>query len=242
MAVSRTGLIRRSRHAVTRTVPRPALTGGALTVLVAAAVAGCATGIAGSGTLDPVAAGNTQTQPSAQPSSTDAPPSSTAPSGPPTPTTFHMLRFDLPAGWRVDTTASSACLAAADTPAGQCTLKIVDYNTLAAQHQPGNPPQPRAPQGWWMGTGTPTCATGQTVVPVTGSTLVTSSFVKMANKTSAYSTWQVTCADSAANFAPRLWWLPVTKVVFVQHHGGAGPVDAQVDAQVDKLIASTVVG
>ncbi|HEY9473518.1 MAG TPA: hypothetical protein VIS06_06655, partial [Mycobacteriales bacterium] len=133
-------------------------------------------------------------------------------------------------------TGGSACLNPSGAPAGSCALRIVDLNTGGAGNSTARPPDPQAPQGWWMGAGPPTC--GPTPpVPVANSTLVTSSFVRMRNKTAAYGAWQVTCADASRNFSPRLWWLPNTRVALVEDHGGAGAVDTQ----IDQIVASVTV-
>lgn len=225
------GPIRRTWRPVTRRM----LCGFALAGSVT--LAGCTTSIAGTGAVSPLAApsgGAASGQPS--PSTTASPAGAPPATGAPSPTSYHMLRFSLPAGWRIAPEAASACLDPTGAPAGACTVKIVDLNAVAAAHIQMTRPNPQVDHGWWMGPGAPTCVAGQTA-PVTGSVLVTTSFVKMANKTAAYSTWRVTCAAAAQNFSPRMWWLPVTKVAFVQHSGGAGPVDAQ----VDKIIASVTV-
>ncbi|HEX5497030.1 MAG TPA: hypothetical protein VFX70_20905 [Mycobacteriales bacterium] len=215
-----------------------ALTGlTALVLLVGSGVlAACTSTIAGTGAINSAAIPRpTGTpSPSADPSAGGTPSSA----GTPGPASFHKLRFDLPAGWRITPGAGSACLDPDGASPKACTLQIVDLDTAPAGSAPVNPPTPHAQQGWWMGGGAPACDPNRTV-PATASTLVTTSFVDMRNKTAAYSTWRVTCADPARNFSPRLWWLPVTRVALVQHSGGAGAVDTQ----VDRIIASvTVVG
>jgi hypothetical protein len=200
-------------------------------------LAGCTASTAGTGALSPLAAPSGSTASGQPGESTTASPTETPPTtGAPSPTSYHMLRFTLPAGWRIAPEATSACLDPAGAPAGACTVKILDFNAVAAAHVQMTPPDPKADHGWWMGPGAPTCVPGQ-AAPVVDSALVTTSFVKMANKTAAYSVWRVNCVTAAQNFSTRMWWLPVTKVAFVQNSGGAGPTDAQ----VDKIIASMTV-
>lgn len=200
-------------------------------------LAGCTASTAGTGALSPLAApsgsaASGQPSPSTTASPTGAPPTTGAPS----PTSYHMVRFSLPADWRITPKAALACLDPASAPAGACTVKIVDLNAVAAAHIQMTAPDPKVDHGWWMGPGAPTCVPGQRA-PVIDSVLVTTSFVKMRNKTAAYSVWRVSCVAAAQNFSTRMWWLPVTKVAFVQNSGGAGPTDAQ----VDKIIASVTV-
>ena len=227
-----------SRTRLTRRVPCPATPGPSglaraarwgVVIAASMALVACASSIAGSGTLDPAAKpGPAATL--AAPSPSNSPSASTVPSVAATggPTSFQMLRFDLPVGWRAQPSGSSACLNPDGAPAGSCTLLIVDLAAAEAEHHAVRPPDPQGPQGWWMGAGPPTCRSAQPV-PVTTSTSTGSTFVRLRNKTAAYGAWQVTCADPARNFSPRLWWLPRTRVAFLQEHGNAGPVDTQIN-------------
>jgi hypothetical protein len=232
MRVPRTRLIARRRCPARRVLPSLAAA-LALPVLLGA----CATTVvAGRGSPaplvlpEPVETGDGSETPTAEPPSTSPPPG-----GPPAHVTFGAVSFDVPGGWRSDDQGGSLCLSAPDAQAGTCTLLVVDVARAEAAHQVTGPPDPKASQGWWLRTGPPMCSTDPPV-PVTGSELTGSGFVKMRNKTAAYATWQVHCADPDVTLSPRLWWLPRTRVAFLQERGG-GPLDAQ----VDRLVASVTV-
>lgn len=230
MRVPRTRLVRAEPR-------RPTLRALLVSMLAGSLVlAACTTTVTGRGSPaplvlpEPIETGGPSSTATAAPTS-----ASPQPSGPPSHATLGSVSFDVPGGWVVDKRSSSACVRAPGVAAGTCTLLVVDIPKAQVEHQVARAPDPKAPQGWWLGSGSPACATNPRV-PATGSELVGSGFVKMRNKTSAYGTWLVHCADPNLNFSPRLWWLPRTQVAFLQERGGG-----TVDAQVDRVVASVSV-
>lgn len=228
-------------------VPRTRLTAGArcparraLPVLAAClplVLVACATTVvAGRGSPaplvlpEPVQTGGGSATPTAEP--TDGTPT---PAGPASHVTFGRVAFDVPAGWTSDDQGGLLCLRAPDAPAATCSLLVADVPRAQSAKLVAGPPDPKAPAGWWFLTGPPACSTDPPV-PVVGSELKSSGFVRMRNKTAAYATWVVHCGDPNLTLSPRLWWLPRTQVAFLQQRGGGG-----VDGQVDGLVASVTV-
>lgn len=207
-------------------------------------VAACSSTVAGKGQIDPLAApaptDGTGDPTASPPDATSGPSSSPSavpqPTGPTTPLTFRAARFEAPAGWRLSTSNWFSCLVRVGEQPGECTLRIVDVPAAHAAKQAVATPDPKAPQGWWVGIGPPMCNPSQNVA-VTASQSLGTSFVKMKNKTAAQGTWQVHCSNPQFDFTPRVWWLPKTQLAFIENHSG----DAAVDAQVDRIIASVTI-
>lgn len=214
---------------------------GTAALLAAMAVAGCAGTTAGSGSLaadvpagggpasptptaDTTGSAGPTGGPTAGTSRTRTPDPDPAPAG--RSISFASARIPLPAAWTSRVDGQLLCLTLSGDDG--CTLVVLDVAEIQRQGGSVSVPDPGAEFGWWYGSDVPNCAEDR-YVPVTRSSAVQSGFAKLGGRTAEYGYWLVTCQDSNLDFDPRLWWLPTSKLAFLERStvaGSAAAVDA----------------
>ncbi|MGW4489744.1 hypothetical protein ACWEOE_38655 [Amycolatopsis sp. NPDC004368] len=117
-----------------------------------------------------------------------------------------------------------------------CAGKILDLREAATSGMINLPSSTRA-FGWYPGTDVPTCV-GPTTDPGTGSeatggTPLDHGFASVGPKKAEYGRFQETCKDPSQNNQIRMWWLPQSKLLIVEH----ASTPAQ-DAAFDAMVAS----
>ena len=207
---------------------RAARTGAwAVALLAGLVLAGCASTTAGSGEPAPdLAAGA---------GSPTAGPSPTVPAGSSRPVRFGTLTVPVPAGAVAKADGTLLCLTLQGD--ARCSLEILDVGRTLDAGGSVSAPAPGEPNGWWWGPGAPTCGEGGSISPVTASTVVDKGFRPLGDKTAAYGSWQVSCADPGLSFSPRLWWLPTSRIAFRQRSTAAGSAGT-----VDRILAAVTFG
>jgi hypothetical protein len=209
----------------------------AATATVALALAGCGAGqIPGHGT--PVANATTPAAgapaPSAGAGTTPAPGSSgTAVSG--ASATVGKATIPLAGVTKASKDGDYLCVTLADDTG--CSLEVIDIGATRRSGGSVSDPAPGQPNGWWWGSGAPSCGTGESTDPIARSTVVDKGFRKVGPKTALYAHWQVNCQNADLDFGPRLWWLPTSKIAFREHSTAAGA-----DAAVDRILAGVTFG
>lgn len=226
---------------MTRPSRRTARTAGLLAIGVALLLpaAGCDGTTAGTGT--PAASGPPggtaagTPAPSGTASSDTAPPaaSASAPAGPSV--AFGPMRVPVPDGGSAKAEGEHLCVTLSGDSG--CTLEVIDIGGIRAQGGSVSTPDPGAETGWWTGSDVPSCGNSTTYVEVTRSTPRRSGFAKVGDRTAEYGEWSVTCVKRDLDFAPRVWWLPSSQIVFRQ-------LDSSGDtgAAVDRLLAGVTFG
>ena len=136
------------------------------------------------------------------------------------------MRLQLPPGWLLeDDGAGTGC--ATRTP-GACELRVVLVD-VALERTGGalEEPDPEGDLGWYLGTDVPACAGGEV-----RSRLVVRDLRPVGDRRAAYREWDVTCAgDPFLPARPRLWWLPRTRLAFVDESD-----DPAADQAVDGIV------
>jgi hypothetical protein len=204
----------------------------AATATVALAVTGCGAGqIPGHGALaaDATAPG----QGSPKPSEGAATPAPTTVSG--QAATVGKATVPLSGVSKASKNGDYLCLTLADDTG--CSLEVIDIGATRRSGASVSDPAPGAPNGWWWGSGAPSCGDGSSAAPVARSTVVDKGFRKVGAKTAAYAQWQVSCQNADLDFHPRLWWLPNSKIAFREHSTAAGA-----DQAVDRILAGVTFG
>lgn len=101
-----------------------------------------------------------------------------------------------------------------------CEGKILDLRESIAEGGV-RIPNANAPFGWYPGTDVPTCigpaADPGVAAEATDSALLESGFAPVGPKKAEYARFQVTCKDSTQNNQVRMWWLPQSKILIVEH-------------------------
>lgn len=215
---------------------------GTAAVAATVAVAGCAATTAGSGSIaadvpagatgpaTPAPGAGTGTRTGLPVPTTTPAPAATASATPAGRTVaFGTVRLALPAVWTAKVDGTLLCLTVSGDDG--CTLVVVDIGRIRAEGGSVSTPDPAAEFGWWYGSDVPNCdPTGGAYVPVTRSAKVPGPATKpVGPKTALYGSWLVSCQDSDLDFDPRLWWLPTSKLAFVERSTVAGSGEA-VDA------------
>ncbi|MFI5611838.1 hypothetical protein [Amycolatopsis sp. NPDC051903] len=121
-----------------------------------------------------------------------------------------------------------------------CEGKILDLREAAGSGLI-NVPSPTRQFGWYPGTDAPTCL-GPTSDPgtasqATGSTVLDHGFAPVGPKKAEYARFTETCQNSAQNNQVRMWWLPQSKILIVEH---AATPDR--DAAFDRMLTSATFG
>ena len=207
------------------------------TATVALALAGCGAGqIPGHGTP----AANATTAAGGQPKPSEGAGTTPAPGGTGTTVsgesaTVGRATIPLAGVTKASKDGAYLCLTlAGDTG---CSLEVIDIGATRRSGGSVSDPVPGQPNGWWWGSGAPSCGSGENAAPVTGSTVVDKGFRKVGPKTAAYAHWQVSCQNAGLDFDPRLWWLPTSKIAFREHSTAAGTGEA-----VDRILAGVTFG
>ncbi|MET7992673.1 hypothetical protein ABZU76_17440 [Amycolatopsis sp. NPDC005232] len=117
-----------------------------------------------------------------------------------------------------------------------CAGKILDLRQAADGGMINLPSSTRA-FGWYPGTDVPTCI-GPSADPgvaseATGGAVLEHGFAPVGPKKAEYARFQETCKDPAQNNQVRMWWLPTSKLLIVEH----ASTPAQ-DAAFDGMMAS----
>jgi hypothetical protein len=205
----------------------------AATAAVALAVAGCGGGqIPGHGAAaaDATTPGQGQPKPSDGASTTPAPTTVSGQS-----TTLGKATVPLTGVTRASKNGDYLCLTLGDDTG--CSLEVIDIGATRSSGGSVSDPAPGQPNGWWWGSGAPSCGSGENVAPVARSTVVDKGFRKVGPKTAAYAQWQVNCQNADLDFEARLWWLPNSKIAFREHSTSAGA-----DEAVDRILAGVTFG
>jgi hypothetical protein len=205
----------------------------AATATVALVLAGCGAGqIPGRGALAADASpGGGQPKPSKAGAATQAP--GTPVSG--EAATVGKATIPLTGVTKASKDGDYLCLTLADDTG--CSLEVIDIGATKRSGGSVSEPAPGEPDGWWWGSGDPSCGAGGNAGPVARSTVVDSGFRKVGPKTAAYAHWQVSCQNSDLDFDPRLWWLPTSKIAFREHSTAGGA-----DQAVDRILAGVTFG
>ncbi|QRP50110.1 hypothetical protein [Amycolatopsis sp. FDAARGOS 1241] len=199
---------------------------GAAMVVPAFTVAGCAQTITG------------QASPAA-PAANEAParPSSSYPSPDGATATIATMTVTLPAGTQYAVESRDpgyeGCLQSASFA---CEGKILDLREAAGAGLV-TLPSPTRRFGWYPGTDVPSCL-GPTSDPgvasqATGSTVLEHGFAPVGPKKAEYARFAETCQDPAQNNQVRMWWLPQSKILIVEHSATSA-----LDAAFDGMLAS----
>ncbi|MEW2507978.1 hypothetical protein AB0878_46715 [Amycolatopsis sp. NPDC047767] len=171
---------------------------------------------------------------------TGSPAPSTQPSYPSTDgvtATIATMTVTLPAGMQYAVESRDpgyeGCLQSATFA---CAGKILDLRQAAAEGMINLPSSTRA-FGWYPGTDVPTCI-GPSADPgaaseATGGMVLDHGFAPVGPKKAEYGRFQETCKDPAQNNQIRMWWLPTSKLLIVEH----ASTPAQ-DAAFDGMVAS----
>lgn len=203
-------------------------------LLLAAAVAGCATTTGGTGTMAADVTGGTSTGPPV-PSGSTADPSGSAPTGSTAATSgpapagrrvqVGSVSVPVPAGSRTRTDGAYLCIVLLDAGPG-CSVEVIDIRAERSAGGSLSNPEPGARYGWWWGSDVPSCQEGDVSSPVTGETVVRTGFQKVGSKNAAYGSYLVSCQNSDLDFDPQIWWLPTSQVAFRQLSSVAGTSEA----------------
>ncbi|HVW41216.1 MAG TPA: hypothetical protein VHC18_07695 [Amycolatopsis sp.] len=170
-----------------------------------------------------------------------APASSSPPSTDGIRATIATMTVTLPAGVRYAGESSEpgyeGCLQSASYA---CEGKILDLRAAADQGMI-NLPSAKRQFGWYPGTDVPTCI-GPASNPgeaseATGSALLESGFAQVGTKTAEYARFQETCEQKTENNQVRMWWLPLSKILIVEH-----ACYPELDAAFDRMVASATFG
>lgn len=117
-----------------------------------------------------------------------------------------------------------------------CEGRILDLREAASSGMI-NLPDAHRQYGWYTGTDVPTCI-GPASDPgvaseATGSTLVESGFAPVGPKKAEYAKFHQTCKEPTENNQIRMWWLPQSKILIVEH--ASSP---ELDKAFDDMLAS----
>ncbi|KAA9158075.1 hypothetical protein FPZ12_023500 [Amycolatopsis acidicola] len=214
---------------------RRGFTWGAAAVLFALVLTGCVRTTTGQAqSAGPPSSGSggskgTTTSATAAPSSSTTADGGTA--------TIATMTVRLPAGTQYAVESRDpgyeGCLQSASFA---CEGKILDLREAAAQGAINTPSASRE-YGWYPGTDVPTCI-GPASDPgeaseATGSTVVDSGYAPVGPKKAEYGRFQETCQDATENNQLRMWWLPQSKILIVEH-----ACTPELDAAFDRMLAS----
>ncbi|MBB2938033.1 hypothetical protein FHX82_005109 [Amycolatopsis bartoniae] len=209
--------------------------------VLALVLAGCTqttSGQAQSGGAPVSGDGGAKASESAAPSTTSAAPqSSSYPSTDGVTATIATMTVRLPADTQYAVESRDpgyeGCL---QSPAFACEGKILDLRA-AADEGMINLPDAHRQYGWYPGTDVPTCigpaADPGTGSEATGSTLLESGFAPVGPKKAEYARFQETCQEPAQNNQIRMWWLPQSKILVVEHAS-----TPELDTAFDRMLAS----
>ncbi len=147
--------------------------------------------------------------------------------------TFARLTFETPPGWSLMTYGSDACVqpvhrAGLPTMFGCAGIAIKSGSIAGNELQPYEASQPG---GWYAATDVqpcplrPTLADGSfnSITSGTSSPPVESGLRSVGSHKAAYDRWTAACA-SGYRFSPQAWYLPVSRVLFLDYTGHAETV------------------
>jgi hypothetical protein len=147
------------------------------------------------------------------------------------PVTFEGVVLTLPPGWRLeDDGAGTGCVTRAP---GGCELRVLLLDVARERSQAAfADPDPEGRFGWYLGTDEPGCEAGPA-----RSRLVERTLRPVDDRQAAYREWDVTCGGDPSR--PRLWWLPQTRLAFIDE---TDDVDVDARAVVDEVVRTADLG
>ncbi|MCX3058517.1 hypothetical protein [Streptomyces beihaiensis] len=144
---------------------------------------------------------------------------------------FAGLTFEVPPGWTLARYAEGACLqpvhrAGLPTMFGCAGIVIQSGSSIVGNEM--RPYQPHQPGGWYVATDVQPCPVHRTlpdgstnlVTSGSGAAPIASGLRPVGSHKADYDRWSAACA-SGYRFSPQAWYLPVSRVLFLDYTGHA---------------------